>query len=242
VRARVLLIALALLCLIVAAPTARADSITFDYTTGITDTMLNKYSPNANYGSYGWLGVYETGSSGHGYESLLSFDNMFGDGDNQIPLGSSISEATLRLYLYTGSGSSSERQLFRMTADWSGSSNWNSMGGGVTVGSQTVGTADATFNDPASRGFFDIDVTSSLQAWADGSLNKGWVILGTGATWNYSFYSSSDYSSASMRPTLTVSYTAPVGGAPEPGTLLLMGSAMALLGWRGRKRLRRWRA
>ncbi len=239
-RARVLFIAFALLCLVVAAPAARADSITFDYTTGITDTMLNKYSPNANYGSYGWLGVYDS-TAGSNYQSLLSFDNMFGDGGNQIPLGSSISEATLRLYLYTGSGSG-ERGLYRMTADWSGSSSWNSMGGGVTVGSQTEGSPDVTYSDPASQGFFDIDVTSSLQAWANGSLNKGWVILGTGATWNYSFYSSSDYSSASMRPTLTVSYTAPVGGAPEPGTLLLMGSAMALLGWRGRKRLRRWRA
>ncbi|MCF8071063.1 MAG: DNRLRE domain-containing protein [Desulfarculaceae bacterium] len=217
---------------------ARAESITFDYATGITDTMLNKYSPNSNYGNYGYEGVYNSGSTS-AYQSLLRFDDIFGDGGNQIPLDSTISNATLRLYLYTGSGLDRERSLYSMTGNWSESSTWNSMEGGVSVGSQTVATADATYTENGSRGFLDIDVTSSLQAWANGATNLGWVIIGTGSNWNYSFYSSSDYSAKSKRPTLNVDYSGPVSGTPEPGTLLLMGSAMAFIGWRGRRRLRR---
>ncbi|MCB2225136.1 MAG: DNRLRE domain-containing protein [Desulfarculaceae bacterium] len=234
---RVLRAALAVGLLLVLAIPAWADSISFDYKSGITDTMLNKYSPNANYGDYAYSGVYQF-SGGTGYESLMRFDDIFGDGKNQIPLDSTISNATLRLYLYTGSGSG-ERALYRMTEDWSAKSTWNSLGDGVDIGKQTAGTADATFSDPGSRGFLDIDVTASLQAWADGAKNLGWVIVGTGSNWNYSFYASSDYKSAGWRPSLSVNYSSPVAGTPEPGTLLLMGSAMAFLGWRRRRRRRR---
>lgn len=237
---RVLRAALAVGLLLLWAFPAQADTIGFDYKSGITDTMLNKYSPNGDYGSYAYSGVYQY-SGGTGYESLLRFDDIFGDGDAQIPLDSTISNATLRLYLYTGSGSG-ERALYRMTENWSDKSTWNSMGGGVAIGKQTAGTADATYRDPGSRGFLDIDVTSSLQAWADGAKNLGWVIVGTGSSWNYSFYASSDYKSAGWRPSLSVSYSSPVAGTPEPGTLLLMGSAMCLLGWRGRRLRRRRRA
>jgi hypothetical protein len=127
-----------------------------------------------------------------------------------------------------------------MTSKWDESSTWNSMGGGVTIGKQTEGSPDVTYTDPANRGsFFGIDVTSSLQAWAKGSSNLGWVIMGTGTNFNYSFYASSEHPTAGWRPTLSVTYTSPSAAAPEPGTLLLVGSAAALLGWRKRRRLLR---
>ena len=217
---------------------AQASSIEFNYKSGITDTMLNKYAPNYSYGNYAYEGLYNN-YSGSSYQSLLRFDNMFGDGNNKIPLGSTISKATLRLYFYTGVGKN-ERQLYRMTSKWDESSTWRSMGGGVTIGKQTEGSPAATYTDPSRRGaFFDIDVTSSLQAWAKGASNLGWVILGTGTDFNYSFYPSSEHPTARLRPTLSVTYTSPSAATPEPGTLVLMGSAALLLGWRRRRVLLR---
>jgi hypothetical protein len=228
----------ALLCL-AGAGFAHASAISFDYQSGIADTMLGRYFPNRSYGNYAFMGV-ANGHEGSTIQSLLRFDNMFGDGKNQIPLGSTISKATLRLYFYNGQGKN-ERQLYRMASKWDDSSTWNSMGGGVTIGLQTEGSLDATYTDPANRGsFFGIDVTSSLQAWAKGASNLGWVIMGTGSDPRvpYSSYASSDNATSGFRPTLSVTYTSPSAATPEPGTLFLMGSAALL--WVGKRRWRVW--
>ena len=172
----------AMLCL-AGAGFVQASTISFDYKSGITDTMLNRYRPNRNYGNSAYLLAYNF-YNGFARQSLLRFDNVFGDGDKQVPLGSSISKATLRLYFFR-SYRPKERRLYRMTSKWDESSTWNSMGGGVTIGKQTEGSPDVTYSDPAHRGFFDIDVTSSLQAWAKGANNLGWVIVGTGRTYTY---------------------------------------------------------
>ena len=211
---------------------AWADSFTFTVGQG---NMLVSYIPNSSFSNYSIQ--YQWGKPGREIQTLIQFDDVFGDNPGQIPLGSTISNAMLRFYEYNGS--SRERDVYQMTAGWDGSSTWNSMGGGVTVGSQTTGSPVASYTQK-NQGFFGIDVTSSLQAWADGAANHGWVIMGNandGYDWS-AVYSLAN-KNASLRPTLTVEFTSPSSGVPEPGTLLLMGSALTVAAVRYRRRRRK---
>jgi hypothetical protein len=78
--------------------------------------------------------------------------------------------------------------------------------GGVQVGSETVAVADAarTTELIASTTF---DVLPSLQAWADGASNLGWVFLNDGP--DGMEFRSSEYGTVAVRPMLTVTFTPP---------------------------------
>ena len=221
-------------CLLAAGPAA-ADSITFDYNSGITDTMVGNFWPNSNLGNQ--PAMYTLTSGNWESQSLIRFDSLFGSGTGQIPLGSTINNATLRLYLYGVQNPTQVLGVYNITTNWADSSTWNSLGGGITPGVNAESGATATATNLAV-GWLGIDVASSLQAWADGSLpNQGWAILSESSLWASALFFSSDYGIASLRPTLSVDYTTPSAGAPEPGTLFLVGSAaLAALGLR-----RRWR-
>lgn len=206
-----------------------ADNFTF--TVG-NDNMLVSYIPNNSYSNYSVK--YQWGKPGSTIQTLIQFDDIIGSNPGQIPLGSTITNAMLNFYVYNGS--SEERQVYQMTAGWDGSTTWNSMGGGVTVGSQTTGSPVASYTQSAG-GFFGIDVSSSLQSWANGATNYGWAIMGSGSDGNdWSGIYALSYNNPNLRPTLTVEFTAPIGGVPEPGTLLLVGSALTGLMLRRRRR------
>jgi len=228
--------------LTLAAGVALADTITFDYRSGISDTMLASMRPDHSYGSHRYLVQYNRAlrpirHHHHRHygeiQTLIRFDNIFGSGADQIPLGSSIQSATLRLYFYNGSRE--ERSLHRMTRYWDESDTWNSLGNGVQLGSEAVATADATFT-PLGSGWYGVDVTRSLQAWADGQTLYGWVLLASLGR-DYSAVFSSEYRRLNLRPILEVTYTSPAAAAPEPGTMLMVGSALGFGAlWRRRRR------
>lgn len=233
---RLSLLVLLLGCLSLGGP-ALADSITFDYNSGIADTMVANFWANTDLSNQ--PSMYTLASGNWESQSLIRFDSLFGSGTGQIPLGSTINNATLRLYLYGVQNPTQVLGVYNITTNWAGSSTWNSLGGGITPGVNAESGAAATATNLAV-GWLGIDVASSLQAWADGSLpNQGWAILAETSPWASALFLSSDYGIASFRPTLSVDYTTPSAGAPEPGTLLLVGSAaLAALGLRRRRRRR----
>jgi len=233
IKSRSIILALVLAGLLALAGPAAADSITFDYTSG-SDTSLISYLPNSNYGNN--TVIWQWGQSSREIQSLIQFSDIFGDNPGEIPLGSTITNALLNVYIYNGSAVA--RQVYQLTTGWSANSaTWNSMGGGVDVASQTTGTAVTGYTQRSS-GWLGLDVTASLQDWANGGGNYGWAIISdykNSSDWS-SIYSL-NASNLGLRPTLTVSYDAPSGGAPEPGTLLLLGSGLAgFWGWRRRRR------
>ncbi len=209
---------------------ALADSFTF--TIG-QDNMLVSYRPTTSYSNYSVN--YQWGKPGREIQTLIRFDDIIGDNPGQVPLGSTINNAMLRFYVYNGSGR--QRDVYQMTADWDGSSTWNSMGGGVDIATQTTGSPVASYTHN-SGGFFGIDVSASLQSWADGNINYGWVITGSASdSYDWSALYALSNKNLNLRPTLSVDFTKPSGGVPEPGSMLLMGSALAgLAAWRARRR------
>ncbi|MEW6536195.1 MAG: DNRLRE domain-containing protein [Candidatus Auribacterota bacterium] len=185
--------------------------------TGYTDinvygTYISSWDKSYTFGNLPELNSYKYTS--YYYRALISFPNIFGDGANQVPYGAIINSATLTLKRSYYSGSSSATYyLNRMTINWNEGSSWNSLNGGSWDGGQTFTPNVTTFN---------LDVTSSVQAWDNQTMpNYGWIIY----TWtdycSLEFHSD-DASNISYRPVLTIDYSLPVV-IPEPASLLLLG-------------------
>jgi hypothetical protein len=155
-------------------------------------------------------------------QALLRFDGIFGSGPNQIPAGSTISSATLTLWVgsNTSDESSDTVSFHRLLHAWSdtavwaayGVSPWNAQAGiqNDDVDAVTATTATATMSALSTS--YPVDVTTSLQAWAASpSSNFGWVILPPAAGTNGLRLESNESTTASntRRPLLSVTYNAP---------------------------------
>jgi hypothetical protein len=184
--------------------------------TSALDTMLKQASPAAGSGTATTLRV--DAGTGVEVQTLLGFDNLFGSGAGQIPLGATITSASLTLQ--TTNGSNNSGSLYRMVADWDNASTWNSLTNGVqTNGSEAVATADATVGVATTGSSKVVDVTKSLQAWASAgttaeahnAANQGWLFK-TPSTDAWDF----DSSEGTTRPLLSVTYT--LDGTPPSNT------------------------
>lgn len=178
--------------------------------TGALDTTLKQGSPSSSFGTTTSIGP--DGGAGVEVQTLLGFDNLFGSGPGQIPVGATITSATLTLQTTNGSGNGGS--LYRMLVDWNSNSTWNSLNtngaAGVQIdGTEAASTPDITVGSVAigSRGF---DVTKSLQSWASAgttsdaqnAANQGWLFK-TPSTDGWFF----DSSEGTTRPLLSVTYT-----------------------------------
>ena len=180
-------------------------STTVSFSTGVVDTVLKQASPTASFG--GATSIGPDGDTGSKVQTLLEFGNLFGTGPGQIPLGATITSASLTLQTTNGSGNGGS--LYRMLTDWNGAATWNVLGDGVQIGTETS-AADLNVG-AVSLGSRAFDVTKSLQAWADGQANNGWL-FNTPSTDGWFF----DSSEGSTKPSLTVTYT--TGTTPPPST------------------------
>lgn len=166
------------------------------------DTMLRESKPTKDFSTAANVNVDGEDSAGLINQGLLQFDDIFGDGPGQIPLGATITSATLTLDV--SDSTKDAVALHRMLIDWSAAATqtWNSFGAGIQAdGSEARAAADVTLAALAS-GSRAIDVTSSLQAWSEGAANNGWLIQMAGA--NGLDFSSSE---GPVAPKLSVTYT-----------------------------------
>ena len=188
--------------------------------TGTQDTEIVGAIPATSYGSNDSMRTdlfYDPGSGGAEVQALLRFDSLFGPIPDQIPLTATITSAVITLYATNYStvpiGNIS---VYQMTSTWDETSTWNSMVGGVQIGSETEAVADDS-HSIESIGFTSFDVLDSLQAWLGGDSNFGWVIVND-STDGVEFATSEYTTDTTRRPMLTVTFT-PV---PEPGSLQLV--------------------
>ena len=168
------------LCLVVSSP-GRADTLLFQEGafaySNTTDTWLQGASGSADHDG---ATVLEWDGADAGAENfmLLRFDEVFGTQPGQIQPTDVITSATLTYQVINPGDPASVNEV---TVDWSPPSptTFDSFGGDPGVQSDEYGGLVATA--PGGLGSHDIDVTSSIAAWAvNPALNRGWVFRPTG--------------------------------------------------------------
>jgi len=183
---------------------------------GTVDTFLYKADPDATFADD--TAVWADAGSAVTRQGLLEFTGLFGDGPGQVPVGATITSATLTLETTNPAGS--KINVFRMLTPWSEQSTWSSFGNGIqNDGIEAAATADTAVTR-LRIGSTTIDVSDSVKAWLSGATtaeqandaNLGWVFK-TASTNGWTFGSSE----TSTAPILTVTYSIapPVGGASQ---------------------------
>ena len=150
-------------------------------------------------------------------QGLLKFDDIFGNQPGQIPFGATINSATLEVFVQDSSNASMQMSLYRMLTNWDESTaTWNFFGGSTggiggvqaSEGESSDLPPDAVLLDSkitpnsATAGIFD--VTKSLEYWAAGANNFGWLIE-SAATNGWDFRTNN--SDVASRPLLIIDFT-----------------------------------
>jgi type II secretory pathway pseudopilin PulG len=194
------------------------------------DTYVSPSSPDRNFGGDNRMRLF-TGN----YQPLLKFDlSTFPAGSRVVPWfdgtsGTLKPGATLSLYQSQHSGVSNATAINAqlITRSWIAGTG---TGGGIgTSDGATWRTYDSVNAWPApgvgyaptavastpcrsSNGWVDWDVTTSVAAWLSGVYpNYGWWLIESGGDLGDTQYVSSEDSSASQRPKLTLNYLQPCG-------------------------------
>lgn len=144
-------------------------------------------------------------------QCLLRFDNIIGSAAWQVPPRAAVVKARL---LVSAFDQGSTVNLHRMLVPFDRSATWSSLVAGVSAdGLEACRHKDAfTFGKIAANSSEIIfDVTDTVQLWAGGEANHGWVFLNTGGN-GWDFYAS-EFSDVKQRPRLVVEFAAPVAQA-----------------------------
>ncbi|MDS0300115.1 DNRLRE domain-containing protein [Halogeometricum sp. S1BR25-6] len=193
-------------------PTSTAFQQGVDGYGGTVDTTLYESDPTTTYGDEETMAVDsdEPSDSGEAAQALLRFDGIVGDGERQIPPGSTVDTATLALECVNdGDGAT----LHQMRTGWDGGDTWTSVGGGIQTNDSDAASDPVVGTSAVAVGTFTVDVTASVQAWVDGERNLGWVFSPTGKDGFDLATAESD-----TPPRLTVRYT-PSNGGDDGGTV-----------------------
>jgi hypothetical protein len=157
--------------------------------------------PDTNAGTAATINV--DGDNPHAH-AVIKFLNVFGGGPGQVPLGSTIISATLKVNCLD---SGNMMKMYRLIEDWAeGQVTWNDRSSGVPW---TNGGADgpgsnagvALDGDCTATGWRTMDITQFVQEWSDGAANFGIVLTDSGGD-GVDFYSSESGSP----PVLTITY------------------------------------
>jgi serine protease AprX len=142
---------------------------------------------------------------------LVRFDNLFGTGSGQVPLGAKITRAELRFRHANDGASTATASLYPMLVSWASGATWNSMsmsGAGIQFNNiEAKSTPDASVTGLLSGSFASFvnpALTATVQSWANGSPNRGWVLWQNNAN-DWTVYST-QHSATSSRPQLIVTY------------------------------------
>ena len=154
--------------------------------TGVFDTYIQVGAPdNILEGRFEWeVDGSDAGAFNYG---IVQFQDIFGSGSNQIPLGARIVRAELTNFI-SNSGSSSEasRQYnLLVPVDFPTASLTTTFGGDIAMPSVHYAPEPFTENNHAGAGtFWTIDITPLVQALSEGAPNNGFLFIPNEGTSN----------------------------------------------------------
>lgn len=208
-----------------------ADVITFQtgqngYTNGL-DTTISGVNDGNGQSPVLWAEAFG------GSAALIEFGAIFGNGPNQIPIGSQITSATLTLTRLGGSPTTNGyARIGHMLMDWDETSQAGDFGGFVDFNDIEASSQQDSQIDFSGAGFGDdvsVDVTYSVGLWANGTTNRGWALISTDS--DLHTFASSEWATSAQTPRLTITYTA----VPEPSSAGVLAPAAMWLGVRRRR-------
>ena len=228
-------------------PTTTTKTLSFrkgssSYTAG-HDTYVSASGTTSTHGSATPIVAGQSPKS----EGLIRFDSLIGSGSSQVPAGAKITSAKLTLQTSSNSvdGSGGSFGIHRLLKSWTESSTWSSLGSGIsTDGIESLSAADSTITPGGAGKLVTFDVTKSVQAWANGSSDFGWVITANSGGTDAWRWLSDEYSNVALRPMLKVSFatttsasSAPLAAlaVPEPAALSMIAFAAAMMTRRRRR-------
>ncbi len=135
---------------------------------------------------------------------LIRFDGIIGNGAKRVPKGARIVSARMFVSAFD---QGSTVNLHRMLVPFSASATWNSMVDGVSAdGFEASRHKDSfTFGKIAANASLIVfDVKDTVQAWASGQANHGWVFINTAGN-GWDFYAS-EFEDIQQRPRLVIEY------------------------------------
>ena len=183
--------------------------------TGVHDTQIRADMPTTTFGEVTRLMVDLDDNAAPGdqpVQTLIRFDAIA----SRIPAGAPILSAKLLLATGVVSGDTSVTavRLHRMLVDWDETATWDGFIGGIAAdGVKASATADFALKPTVLNAPAIFDVTNAVRDWLNGGTNRGWVLLSTSADgWRFS---SSEEMTASLRPTLEVTYASSVNLSPN---------------------------
>jgi len=175
---------------------------------GTEDTAIAAWFPTTNYGS-GALGVRAADYKA----SIIRFDL------SSIPAGATIKSATLSLYTVArtnvGATTIGSFQLYRpwseATATWRQAMTgvpWETAGANGPTYRASTPSSTATLNSVGTC--VNLDITSIVQSWINGSTNAGVALKYTSGDVQVEYtLASSEWPFTNLRPKLTVQYVRP---------------------------------
>ncbi len=188
---------------------------------GSVDTWIEQANPAAVHGTDAQFVVDGSPLS----QGLIRFDDLFGNAAGQVPAGATILSA--KLSILTGAASNDESTntmaLHQLLVPFDDNSSWNSLGGGVSLGSEALAASEFTLLPNTRTDYAIFDVTDSIAAFASGSAtNFGWLINPSGTD---GWRPRSSQAAAGDRPVLQITYV-----IPEPASWLLAAFGLLALG------------
>ena len=179
---------------------------------GEADIRLSEASPDTAFpaGTAGDGLLIDWPDSGQPNSSqvLMRFADIFGNGAGQIPAGATIVSAELLLTVRNpGDGGT----FHRMLVEWDATNaTWNSVGGGFFRDDTSVrydydsawGTAFEAGG--SGSGTVSVGVTADVQAWASGTVNHGWIMMGWDFLTDGTGITPGESPDAALRPRLKV--------------------------------------
>ena len=188
---------------------------------GATDTFLDPYVANTSRGAYNPL-YLNAGT----YTPLVRFAIFQSEG-GPVPNGSTIQSATLSLYKQYYDDTIRVNALLKPWVE--GQATWNvgqtgvpwSAAGAAGSGTDYASSADAVINVPYNPGWVNFDVSTRVQQWSSNiGANYGWRLASLGANPGNKTFNASEYTTnATLRPKLTIVYSAGSGGGNAPPTV-----------------------